>query len=432
MSPIINRATGSCQNIGIVELTPIFHQLGIAAGLGLLVGLQRERTESELAGMRTFPLITVFGTLAALLAQSFGGWVLAAAFVALAAMIVMANQIAMRSGHGDPGMTSEMAMLVMFSVGASVVVLPLPFVLVIGGGVAVILQFKTRLHGLASKLGDEDLTAIMRFALIALVILPILPNHPFGPFDVLNLFEIWLMVVLIVGISLTAYILYKFVGEKVGTLLGGVLGGLISSTATTVSWAQRTRRKAVDPRSAAGVIMIASMILVIRVLVEIRLVGPSLFATALPPIAALLGVFIVLCLVTWKDASRADGEALPEREPPSELGPALFFGALYAIVLVAVAAAKDWFGTRGMLAVAAISGLTDVDAITLSTAQLVEAGRIAPALGWKVIVVGTLSNTVFKGATVAVLGSRSLLKVVGTLYGIAFVAGALILAFWPA
>lgn len=414
-----------------MELSTIFQQLGIAVGLGLLVGLQRERTSATIAGLRTFPLITVLGVLSGMLSKELGGWVLAGAFVALAGTMAVGNLLAMREGETDPGITTEVAMLVMFAVGAAVVALPIAVVLVIGGGVAVLLQFKSKLHGFASRLGEADLTAIMRFALIALVILPVLPNRPFGPFQVLNLFEIWLMVVLIVGISLAAFIVLKFFGQEAGTLIGGILGGLISSTATTVSWAERTRKHGVDDRAAAAVIMIASTVLVARVLVEIALFGPALLPAAIPPLGALFAVFVALSIAMWMRSKESSTARTVVGEPPSELGPALFFGALYAVVLVAVAAAKAWSGDRGLFAVAAISGLTDVDAITLSTSRLAETGHLGMTVGWKVILVGALSNTIFKGATVALLGTRRLFALVGTLYGVAFVAGALILAFWP-
>jgi uncharacterized membrane protein (DUF4010 family) len=214
-----------------MELTVLFQQLGIALGLGLLVGLQRERAASRLAGVRTFPLVTILGTVSALLGQAFGGWILAAGFLALAGTIFANKEIESREGPADPGLTTEVALLLMFGVGAYLVSGHREAAIAIGGGVAVLLQFKGELHGIVAKLGDNDLKAIMQFALLSLVILPILPNRVYGPFSVLNPRQIWWMVVLIVGISLVGYILYKFSGTGTGVVVNGLLGGVISSTA---------------------------------------------------------------------------------------------------------------------------------------------------------------------------------------------------------
>ena len=411
-------------------LEDTFRTLAISAGLGLLVGLQREMTRSPLGGLRTFCLVTILGTLSAYMAQAFGGWVIFGMLVAVTATLVISNILSIKSGDLRPGLTTEFALLVMFTVGAYLVVGEATVAIVIGGAVAVLLEFKEGLHGFAARLGEEDVNAVMRFVLIALVILPILPNRDFGPFSVLNPFEIWLMVVLIVGISLGAYIVFKFFGKDAGTIVGGILGGLISSTATTVSYSRRTKQAPESSALAAIVIMIASTILLIRVLAEIWIVAPTLLPEATPPITTLLAVFVILSTVVWF-RERSDEPIALDPEAPSELKPAIFFGLLYAIVILSVAAAKEYFGNEGLYIVAAISGLTDVDAITLSTSQLVEAGRLGATTGWRIILIATLSNLAFKGATVAMLGARRLFVLIATLYGIAFAVGMGILLLWP-
>lgn len=208
-------------------------------GLGLLVGLQRESQSSLLAGVRTFPLITVLGTLCAMLAQVFGGWVLALGFVSLAGLICVGKFIESRAENAGHGLTTEIAMLLMFGVGAYLVLGNWAAAIAIGAGAAVLLQFKGQLHGIVRQLSEQDVKAIMQFALLSMVILPVLPNKTFGPYSVLNPRQIWLMVVLIVGINLSGYIVYKFFGVNAGVVLGGILGGVISSTATTVSYSRR-------------------------------------------------------------------------------------------------------------------------------------------------------------------------------------------------
>ena len=151
-------------------------QLLLAGGLGLLVGMQREWTKGVLAGIRTFPLITVFGALSALLAERFGGWTVAAALLSLAGMVVIGNVTKLQKGDIDPGLTTEMAMLVMFGVGAAVVVGYTALAIATGGSVAVLLHWKRPLHRLVHRIGANDFRAIIRLVVIALVILPVLPN----------------------------------------------------------------------------------------------------------------------------------------------------------------------------------------------------------------------------------------------------------------
>jgi uncharacterized membrane protein (DUF4010 family) len=405
-----------------MNITEIFLQLGIALGLGVLVGLQRERVESRLAGIRTFPLITIFGTMCGLIAQTYGGWVVAAGVLALAATIVIGDIVKLRQdekAHLDPGLTTEIAMLLMFALGVYLTVGHKAIAIAIGGGAAVLLQFKDQMHAVVAKLGEEDVKAIMQFALISLVILPVLPNQTYDTFAVLNPRQIWLMVVLIVGISLGGYIVYKFFGKNAGLVLGGILGGLISSTATTVSFSRRTRTAPEGSVTAATIIIIASAIVFLRVLLEIAVISLTLMVL----------LFIGLSLGLWFWGQREQPE-MPPQENPSELKSALFFGLIYALVLFAVAAAKAQFGDRGLYVVAAFSGLTDVDAITLSTAQLVKAERLDGSTGWRVVVVALLSNLVFKAATIAVLGSRVLLKRVGLLFAIVFLVGMALLLMW--
>jgi hypothetical protein len=142
-----------------------------------LVGLQRESAASPLAGVRTFPLVTVLGTVCGLLAHAFGGWILAAGIIALVVIIYVEKIIEMSKGHPDQGITTEVALLLMFAVGAYLVVGDRAAAIAIGGGAAVLLHFKGELHGIVAKLGANDLKAIMQFALISLVILPVLPNR---------------------------------------------------------------------------------------------------------------------------------------------------------------------------------------------------------------------------------------------------------------
>jgi uncharacterized membrane protein (DUF4010 family) len=408
----------------------LFGRLGIAVGLGLLVGLQRQRTDARLAGFRTFPLVTLLGALCGLLAETHGGWVVAGGFGGLALVMLGGELPLLRGGEERPGVTTEVALLVMFAVGAYLMKGATAVAIASSGMVAVLLHLKPQMHSLAERIGDQDFTAIMQFALISLVILPVLPDQAFGPFLVLNPFRIWLMVVLIVGISLGGYVAYKWVGVRAGAWANGVLGGVISSTATAVSVARRTKDAGARPDVAAFVILVASSVVFVRVGLLIGATSPGFLGAAGGPLAILFAVLLLTGVANLRRADPTPAVA-PEQGNPTELKPALLFGVLYAVVQLAVAAANEYFGRRGLYAAAAISGLTDMDAITLSVTHLVGTAEIGPATGWRLIVVAAMANLVFKAAAVAVLGERRLFGRIVVGFGAALVAGTLLLLTGP-
>lgn len=412
-------------------MTETFITLGVALGLGLLVGFQRERTEESLAGIRTFPLITLMGALAAHLERwAENAWILPAGALGLVGLIVLGNLARWRRGDVAAGITTEVAALLMFLVGGVTAVGPMAAAVVMGGVVAVLLHFKSSMHALAQRLTEDEVRAVMRIAVIGLVILPVLPNRTYGPYDVLNPFRIWLMVVLIVGISVASYLLYKLTDARAGTLVGGLLGGLISSTATTASYARQAHgARAVAP-TAAVVLMVASTVSFARIFVEIGVVAPGVLWQVLAPLGAMALFNVVLSALGFWRWGRTAAEAAVQ-EDPTQLRVALLFGVLYGAAVFSVAAAMDYFGETGLYAVAGISGLTDIDAITLSLANLADAGRIEIGTTWRAILLAALSNLVFKGAIAFSLGGRALMARIAPLFGSSLVVGAAILLFWP-
>ena len=412
----------------------IFIRLAVALGLGLLVGLQREKVDSVIAGIRTFALISLFGAVCAQLAKAYGGWFLVAGLLATALFITAGNLVRMQTREAEPGQTTEFAALLVFGLGAWVgtesIAGSMAVPIVLAGAVVVLLHFREPLHEIVGRIGEKDLRATMQFVLIALVILPVLPDRDMGPYGVLNPYQIWWMVVLIVGLSLAGYVAYKLLGSRAGTVVAGILGGLISSTATTASYARRSRETQSLSRLAALVVMLASTVVYVRVLVEIAAVARERLLELAPPLVAMLGVCALVSGAAWFLGRDGDGQ-MPEPGNPAELKAALIFGALYAAVLLAVAFARDRFGTAGLYVVAAISGLTDVDAITLSTSRLVQSARLDPDTGWRAILLASMSNLVFKAGIVAALGSRGLLGRIALLFGAAIAGGGLILWLWP-
>jgi uncharacterized membrane protein (DUF4010 family) len=407
----------------------VAQQLLVSLGLGMLVGLQRERVESSVGGIRTFPLITLLGTVCGQLAQVHGGWILGAGFIALGALLLLPNLPRVQAGDA-PGLTTEIAVLLLFALGAFIVTGPMMLAVVLGGVVALLLHWKAALHHFVSHLGDTDMRAIMLFVLISMVILPVLPREDFGPYGVLNLFEIWLMVVLIVGLSLLGYVAYKLFGSRAGVMLSGVLGGVISSTATTVSSSRLVSGAGRGVRLAMLIIMIAAATAILRSVVMIAIAAPGSFAALAPPLATLFGAMFIVALCAWVFGRDKDAR-MPEQKNPAQLMAALFFAAVYALVKLAVAAAQDQFGASGLYVVAVLAGLTDLAAITLSTARLVETGGLEAGLGWRIIVVAAISNLAFKAGVVAVLGSSGLFARVAMLFAVSAAAGGAILWLWP-
>jgi uncharacterized membrane protein (DUF4010 family) len=410
---------------------PLYGQLAVALGLGLLVGFQRERAGSKLAGIRTFALITLLGAVAALLARAHGGWLIGAGWLGLAAITVTSMVAKWKAGDVDPGATTEAAVLLMYGVGALVVTGPVEMALALGGLVAVLLHLKEPLHEWVARIGASDTAAIMRFVLVTLVVLPVLPDVPLGPYGVLSPFHVWLMAVLIIGIELGGYVAYKLTGAQGGTVLAGVLGGLISSTATTVGYARRAARQPESAPAVSAVIAIAGTVVFARLVALVAAVEPEALRTIAPPVLAVGAVAgLVAALAVWRGA-RDDAHELPPQVNPAELRPALVFAAVYAAVLVATAFARDRVGEQGLFAVSILSGVADVDAITLSSLRLVESGGVGADPAWRMILAAAVANLLFKAGIVGALGPRQLIGRVVLLFAPPIAVAIAVIAFAP-
>ncbi len=401
--------------------------MGVALCLGLIVGLQRQRTDARVAGFRTFPLVTLFGTICATVAKALGGAVVAAGAVGLAALIVIAN--VRDQASTDPGMTTEVALLLMYAVGAYLVIGTLGIAVALGGSVAVLLHMKPHMHALAAKIGDRDFRAIMQFVVVSMIVLPLVPDRAYGPYSAINPQHIWLMVVFIVGLSLGAYLIYKFIGQKAGTLVAGLLGGLISSTATTIAISRRSRQIPGSNLLPSLAILLASAMVYLRIIIILGLVAPGLLKTAAAPMVAMLVLVGALSFGLWW-RSRKERTHLLHHANPTELKAALLFAIIYTVVSLAVAAGKHWFGQAGLYAVAIISGL-DMDAITLSLSQMARANQLEANLAWRLLLLASLASLVFKAGVVAALGNRRLLLSVGLWFMPIVAGGAAVLIWWP-
>jgi len=413
-----------------MDITSDFQTLAISLGLGLLVGTQREKVDSPVAGVRTFALIALLGTLSGMLARDFGPWVVAAGLVGVSIASALGNVVALKNGRADSGITTEIAILLMYGIGAYLVMGNRSLAVVLGGSIAVLLYSKPVLHGAVQRLGETDMRVMMQFVLITLVILPVLPNQTYGPFDVLNPREVWTMVVLVVGISLLGYIALKLYGEHAGVLIAGLVGGVVSSTATTVSYARRAGRESLHLAVPTIIVLLATTVVYARVLTEVAVVAPSIFPQIVAPLAIMLAASTAISLLLWRNMRKEKVE-LATPENPTELRGAILFAFVYALVQLGVAAARHSLGDRGVYAAAAISGLTDMDAITLSTSKLSAQGLLNTAVVWRSILCAAIANLLFKGSVVAVLGGAALGRRVALLFGIQVVVALILLLTWP-
>lgn len=412
-----------------VPIIEVLRPLGLALALGLLVGVQRQYSGHVMAGVRTFTLATLLGATCALMSPFAGVWMTGAGLLGVAGLAIVGHARSEESHDGDQGLTTEVALVLMYSVGAMTVHLDALVPVAVGVSVAILLHAKAFLHALAARLTEHEIQSILTFALISMVVLPLLPTEKFGPYGVLSLRNIWLMVVLVSGISLAGYAVQRVYGGRHGVLVAGLLGGAVSSTATTASYSRRARA-GTPVLVAAFVITAATTIAWVRVLIVVGAVSRPLLTASAGPVGVLLGVATVVAGFVWFRVRKQEADAPPAKNPV-EFKAALIFAGLYALVLVAVAWASDAFGEGGTLIVAAVSGLTDVNAISLSTARLVESGKTDVATAWRPVVVAGLSNQLFKLGMVGVIAGPRLFRVMAFITGVNIAAGIVLLLVWP-
>ncbi len=381
----------------------------LSAGIGLLVGLERERKPSAKAGVRTFTLIAILGSLAALLTEATGSaWILGAGVVSVTGALVAAYLQDRDSIRDDSGTTTVIAAIAVFFLGAANYYGYRTLAVALGVGMTVLLYFKAELEGFSQKLTGKDIRSMLQFAVLTAVILPLLPDRSFGPYGVLNPFQIWLMVVLVAAVSLAGYVAWRLTLGRHGLLLTGVLGGVVSSTATTLVYARHAAAGTQPVAAALLVILLANATMLARVLVLVGVVAPMSLPLALVVIVPAL--LVAAAGIAWRWGSAAStppaGEAAFSN--PTQLRTALGFGAIYAIILLLAAWANDLLGSRGMLALAAVSGLTDVDAITLSSLRLFDNGALSQVTALSAVGVAVASNLVFKAVVAATAGGQNM------------------------
>jgi uncharacterized membrane protein (DUF4010 family) len=377
----------------------------VSAAIGLLVGLERERKPSAKAGVRTFTLIALLGSLAALLTEATdSAWALGAGAVAVTGALVAAYLQDRESIRDDSGTTTVMAALAVFFLGGINYYGYRTPAVALGVGITVLLYFKAEIEGFSHKLTGQDVRSMLQFAVLTAVILPLLPDRAIGPYGVLNPFQVWLMVVLVAAVSLSGYVAWRLTLGRHGLVLTGVLGGLVSSTATTIGCARQVAAGSQTLPAAVLVILLANATKLVRVLFLVGVVAPAAMPRALLLLVPALLVSLAGVAWRWKavDSAPANGEEAFRN--PTQLGTALGFGAAYALVLLFSAWANDVLGAGGVLALAAASGLTDVDAITLSSMQMLNREALSAEVALTAVAVAVASNLAFKTVAASAAG----------------------------
>ena len=394
----------------------------IALALGALIGLEREyalRKERghKFAGIRTFPLIALFGALAAYFGDSISVWILIFGMMLMGILIIIAYFMVADRKHS--GVTSEIAALLTFFIGVLTYYGELSFAVILTIIIAVILYSRSMLHQFAEHMSKKELSGALKFAVIAFIILPLLPDHNYGPYGLFNPYFIWLMVVFISGIGFIGYALMKWFGER-GIVLSAILGGMVSSTATAISFAQRSVKEKKVFQSLVLGVLLANGIMFIRVLVEIFVINRSLFAKILLPLLALAILTVIFSYLLWRKSTKTTGKV--ELGTPLALKPAIQFAVIFAFILALVKLANIYLSSNGVYVVSFFSGFADVDAITLSLSQLARA-ELAESIAQDGIMIAVLTNVAVKGGLAYWLGGKEFGKTVVKYFAVLIVVG---------
>jgi uncharacterized membrane protein (DUF4010 family) len=370
-------------------------RFGASLGIGLLIGLERERNPAAKAGVRTFALVALAGALAAAVDERFGApWTLAVGLAAVAGMLVAAYL--REPPTEDPGTTTVAAAVVCYLLGGLAGLGEAALAGALGIVVTALLYFKPEIEGFSAALARAEQVSVLKFLVVTFIVLPILPDQGYGPYQVLNPRDIWLMVVLVSGIGLASYILLRIAGERHGVLATGVLSGLLSSTAATMLYAKRSRESAAMERIALSVVPLANLVPLGRVALFAAVLAPGILPRLAPMLGAALAAGLAVAAFFMRRTAAGEVPPLPPSRNPAELGTALRFGALYAGVLVVSAWLSDLAGDYGLYAAALSSGLVDIDPITLSSLNLFADQRLAAVSAVAAIGLAYLANVVFK------------------------------------
>jgi uncharacterized membrane protein (DUF4010 family) len=389
----------------------------VALLIGALVGTEREKHKAEddqpgIGGLRTFIFFGAVGAIAAWLGERSGTPWLLVAVVACVSLGVFAGYVVQARTRPDAlGMTTELAAIAVVLLGAMTSLGHAAMAIGLGIMLSAVLAYKEPLHGLVQRIGREDMLGVLRLLIATFIVLPLLPDRTIDPWHALNPYKLWLLVVLITGLSLVGYVATRWLGSGKGSALTGLTGGLVSSTAVTLTFARRSREAAAAQLAdaLASGILVAWAVMFVRMVIEVVVVNAALVPSLIVSFGAMAAAALLAGGICYARAARrherngSDGVPLAN---PFSLTSAAKFAAFFAVVLMIVALVKEYYPGSGLLVVAALAGLTDVDAITLSMADYARGGDVSTAV--RAIVIAALTNTMVKAGLVVALGAPAL------------------------
>lgn len=370
--------------------------LAVAAAIGLLIGLERERRKGEgpgraAAGIRTFTLVALAGGLSGALENE----ALAAIGLAFVGAAALASYLV--GPHDDPGLTTEVAMVTTFLLGLLAWDDP-ALASSLGVATAILLAARQALHRLVRQLLTEsELHDLLLFAAAAVVVLPILPNEAVGPYDVLNPFRLWRLLVLVLAISGGGYAALRVLGPRFGLPVAGLAGGFVSSAATIGSMAALARRNPALARPAAAGAVLSTVATFVQMVVVLSSGNEATLRALWPALAGGGALAAAIGALTFAGSRAQDGPP----EPPGrafDLKSAAAFALTITLVLFISAALADLFGDAGLVVSAALAGFADAHAAGAAAAALAEAGTVTPELAAFAVVLAMTTNTITKVA----------------------------------
>ena len=405
-------------------------RLLVAIGAGFLIGFEREHAAltqklNSFAGIRSFVFVALLGFSGAMMALVFHPWIFIG--LLLSVLVLIGISYKTTAATGDLGTTTEFSLLLSFVIGGLTLLGFIEISLMITVVVVVLLSAKFKLQNAIGKITSEELYDFIRFAVLVLLVFPFLPDENLGPFKVLNPREIGWVVILTSGLGLVGYILMRLLGSGKGILLSGIVGGLVSSTAVTWVFAKKSKESPNISLHCAVAILAASSIMIIRVLIWAFIFNTQLFSRLVIPVAFVFLVALGVAFAFYYKQRKSEAiETDMGKSKPLDLQGALFFGAVYTIILLVVSYANEYLGESGMLLSSAIAGLSDIDAITISVSKI--AGEsLGLSIAGNAILIATVSNTIVKLGIGISAGSLELRKHLFLGYGIVFVS--IVLAF---
>lgn len=409
-------------------IPPFIKGLVTATGIGLVIGLEREHSmqteKPHLAGFRTFPLICIFGYLTGIVAQDYSMAMLPAATAGLLLLVAVAYYV--QTQHGKLGLTTEFAIILVYFLGIMVAHGKTNDALAVVVIATLLLSLKDEFHSFVARITEQELLAFVKFFVIALLIMPNLPDKTFGPEGILNYRAVGWVIVIVSSLSFVGYLLLKFGGMQQGILITALLGGLFSSTMVAWVFGARSRESPALVKTYAAGILLSSTIMYVRVVALSALFNLGLaYQLAIPcGIMLLVSLFAVWRIMKMDGVHKKESGDIPLGNP-LDLKNALFFGMLYIAIGYFLYYSQLWMGASGAYLTGLVSGVADIDAITINSAQMATRDEALLKEATKIVLVAMMSNTVFKTTIATLRGHQQIRPYLLITFGAVVVVGLL-------